>query len=107
MRNHSQPKCMAPGTLSPAAASAEDPAAAKELSKILKRMGFPVQELANNPKTSLAKVQNCIIRRQQSLETLAGDLSARVKEKKNKQKPTETLERILGCFHLCSCCIRI
>ena len=102
-----QPSRMAPGTLSPAAATAEDPAAAKEVSKILKKMGFPAQEAAANPRTSLTKVQTALTRRAQSLETLAGDLNARVKEKKNKQKPTETLERILGCFILCSCCIGI
>ena len=79
-----------------AAATAEDPEMAKEASKILKKMGYPCQEVAATPTASLTRVQTCLIRRVAVFDSFISDANDTVKDLKGKGKPTETMEKSLS-----------
>ena len=78
-----------------AASQAEDPEMAKEATKVLKKMGFPCQEVAATPTASLTRVQMCLTRRMAVFDTLISEATDMVAATKKKNKPFETYEKSL------------
>ena len=79
-----------------AAAAAEDPELAKQARMILKKLGYPAQEVASSPNASLTRVQTCLVRRMAVFDSYISDTNDNLKDLKTKNRPTATLEKSLS-----------
>ena len=67
----------------------------KETSKVLKKMGFPVQEIVSSPTGCITKVQGCLVRRLKLLDDCILEVQNAEKAEQAKGKSVTTIQKIL------------
>ena len=63
----------------------------------MKKLGYPAEEAASSPTTSLPKVQSCLTRRKSTLDGCCDDVRSIVLKLKSKNKSADSIQKTLRC----------